>query len=362
MKFNVVIGNPPYQDMTGGGDFVKDAMPLYHKFVLNGMYQGKNVVMIIPTRWMCGGKSVLNDFRDKILESGHLEKLVVFDPAVEVFRNVKIAGGVQYFKLNISEKFKTTEVLEINTQGKFKADRCLTDYKYKDRLGRNQYLAVPYNRGLSIVSKILKISDIQLTEFILLSLLFDNWEEILSLVLDRKNYVISNVLKYSPFGLEGDFEDSPIKTDIKNIKVVKSFDRITWTDRDSIKSNLDILDKYKVCMGKIYNGDSLTDYRKVINKPFILKPGEICSQSYLVVYTTDSLTEAKHIEAYIKTRFVRYLINLTLTSMNIMDRNFIFVPKQDWTRLWTDTDLYNKYKLSSDEIDLIEKSIKQWKD
>ena len=90
----------------------------------------------------------------------------------------------------------------------------------------------------------------------------------------------------------------------------------------------------------------------------ILKPNEICTQSYLVGGVFERIEEAENYMSYLKTNFVRILMLPTLTSQDISADKFQFVPLQDFSRPWTDADLYAKYHLTDDEIAFIESMIR----
>ena len=90
----------------------------------------------------------------------------------------------------------------------------------------------------------------------------------------------------------------------------------------------------------------------------ILKPNQICTQSYLVVCPSNTKTESENTFEYLRTKFVRFLILQTLVGMNISISNFQFVPWVDFSHPWTDEMLYKKYNLTEDEIAFIESMIR----
>ncbi len=98
MRFDVIIGNPPYQLGQSGGDAVGNfAMPVYQKFVQAAKsLDPRYVVMIAPSRWFAGGRG-LDEFRKEMLGDRRLRALVDFPESREVFAGVDIAGGVSYF-------------------------------------------------------------------------------------------------------------------------------------------------------------------------------------------------------------------------------------------------------------------------
>ena len=341
MKFDVIIGNPPYQEMTGGGTTTESSMPLYNSFIERAMDLGTGyVTMVIPSRWMSGGKSVLDDFRRRMVECKHIEKIVNFDKSTDVFPTVDIAGGIQYFLYN---RNYTDKLVEFNNcklvNGNLTSDikvRDIGKYKYKDIRLKEQYLIISDNTAESIINKVINKSELRM---------------------DLGDVSIN------PFNIGTDFEDSEVYSEDKPIVVIKSGDRTTYTSESNITKNYGIISKYKVCVGKLSgeHGGIAAEGKlaNVISNPFILLPNQVCTGTYVVLGVFDELEQAENMLTYIKTKFTRYLIYVTLSGMHLSTRNYMFVPIQDYSKPWTDLELYNKYELSKEEIDNIEQMIKQ---
>jgi site-specific DNA-methyltransferase (adenine-specific) len=89
-----------------------------------------------------------------------------------------------------------------------------------------------------------------------------------------------------------------------------------------------------------------------------MPPASAATESYLVLGPFGSEAEARNAADYLRTRFVRFLVSSILLTQNITRGMFAFVPKQDFSVSWSDTQLYQKYELSEVEIALIESQIK----
>ena len=90
----------------------------------------------------------------------------------------------------------------------------------------------------------------------------------------------------------------------------------------------------------------------------LLEPKEVCTETYLCIADFDNQIEALNMLNYVKTKFFRFLLLQSLTSINISKDKFQFVPIQDFSKSWTDEDLYEKYNLTQEEIEFIESMIK----
>lgn len=130
-----------------------------------------------------------------------------------------------------------------------------------------------------------------------------------------------------------------------------------------ITKNKELSRKYKIAIGTL-NPDrggvnNASDGKSsVTTKIRMLSPNEVPTETYIVLNTFDDKSSAENFASYISTRFARYLILLTISSMHIVRDNFIFVPMQDFSKPWTDKELYAKYKLTNEEIAYIESTIR----
>ena len=320
MKFDVVIGNPPYQLLDGGNG--SSAKPIYNKFIeqikkLNPHY----LVMIIPARWYSGGKG-LDDFRYTMLHDTRIKQIIDYPNPKDCFPELNVSGGICYFlwdnKYNGDCEF--TNVI---------GDKRITEMR---KLSEFEYF-IRYNSAVSIIHKIIQFNESKLE----------------SIITSRK-----------PFGLDSFFRGNETKKD-DDLVVVSSAGR-GYIEKAKILQGKNLIDRYKVIIGKALSGHiGETDENgqvKVLAKIELLKPQEICTESYLCVGNYDNITESQHLEIYLKTKFCRFLLLQALSSMNITKDKFCYVPMQDFSKPWTDEELYAKYGLTEEEISFIESMIK----
>lgn len=319
MKFDVIIGNPPYQMSDGGNG--ASAKPIYHLFVeqakkLNPRY----MTMIMPARWYAGGKG-LDDFRNSILKENHISGLIDIPNSADCFPGVNVAGGVCYFlwekdyhgDCNVKNVVKGAVVSEMR--------RSLNEYSY----------FVRNNTALSIIRK----------------------THIEKNTLDTR--VFSRNCFCIPTTVVG--EDRPYKNHIS----VLTSKGVIYVNKDDISDAKDILGKYKVVITYAMSGGNKPtsdgNYQ-VISSLKVLNPNEACSETYLVIDTFDEKEKAENLVTYLSTKFCRFLLLQALTSIHITKDKFCFVPVQDCSKSWTDAELYAKYNLTEEEIAFIESMIK----
>ena len=320
MKFDVIIGNPPYQLSDGGGGAGKSAAPIYHFFVqqakkLNPRY----LTMIIPSRWFNGGKG-LDDFRKSMLNDEHMAKIVDYADSKDCFTGVDIPGGICYFLWD-SHHQGMCSVTNIAKDGStVTEDRVLNEFD----------TFIRQNRAIDIVKKAQAKGETMMSE----------------IVSSRK-----------PFGLE-----SKQAFDANGDIILRNSTGIGKVRRSRLLSGFDLVDKWKVIVSKVsFEHAGVPDKEgkmRVLSVVQKLEPHSACTESYLVVGAFESENEADNLITYLNTKFARFLIMQMLASMNMSKSSYSFVPVQDWKKAWSDEELYCKYGLTDDEIAFIEDVIR----
>lgn len=322
MKFDVIIGNPPYQLSDGGNG--ASAMPIYQKFVMQAKsLKPKYISMIVPARWYAGGKG-LDDFRSNMLADDSIVKLVDFVNAKDCFPNLSIGGGICYFLIDRDYHGPCT-VINCSEGKESTSFRSLSDHG----------VFIRYNNAIPILNKVKLFNE------------------------DTLNSV---VMSRNVFGLTSSFRGQETK-DSEHPISVKSSGGISYCSIDDIKQGHEYVGQYKVVLSYLtaeHAGEPAKDGRfSVISTSQILNPGEICTESYLVLYATESLNEANCFMTYLKTKFFRFLLLLSISSIHLSKDKFQFVPIQEFSHPYSDDDLNAKYGLSNDEIGFIDSMIKE---
>ena len=317
MKFDVIVGNPPYQLSDGG--FGKSASPIYNKFVEQAKkLQPRYMTMIIPSRWFGGGKG-LDSFREEMLNDERIRKIVDYEDSNEIFPGVDVAGGICYFLWDRDNK-GLCEITNRHNDSEVISIRKLNEFD----------IFIRHSRAVPIVRKVLARGEKLMNE---------------------------QVSAYKPFGLRT--YEKPQKTgDIK----------LFWQKgvgpykRKDITVGVDMIDKWKVISsrsGHEHAGNPGNDgTRRVLSRTAILPPGTICTETYLVIGSYSTEEEANNLLTYMKTRFLRFLMSLFMYSHGITKDTFAFVPILDMTKHWTDEKLYKRYELTEKEITFIESKIR----
>lgn len=320
MKFDVIIGNPPYQLNTAGDDNGPQARPIYQKFVLQAIkLSPRFLVMITPSRWFSGGWG-LDEFREIVASRNHIKELHDFQNSSDCFQGVDIKGGVSYF---LYDREYCGKCNFVSHEGK---DRNSSTFRFLLEDGCET--VIRYNALIS-VSK--KVRESRFTPFS-------------SIVSGR-----------SPFGLNTNHYGTKEKMGKDDLLY---FERagIRYIEKDKVTKNHEYINKYKLFTAKTAEDGRLPG--KVIGNITLGEPGVICSGTYLVIGPFSNIAEAENALLYMKTKFFRALVSMVKISQNAYAKVYDFVPLQDFSKSWSDADLYAKYGLAEEEIAFIESMIR----
>ena len=332
MKFDVIIGNPPYQLDTGG--FGRQAKPIYQLFVQQAKkLKPRFLTMIIPSRWFAGGMG-LDEFRDSMLADNRLRSIDDYLCASDAFPGVGLKGGVCYFlwdrdnpgPCQVTTHFKDWPVSTVS----------------RPLLEKGLDVFIRFNEGLSILKKVVAV-EMGSSE---------------SLNLPEAKKFMKLVSSIGAFGLESTFRGKEQKSG-NDLKVYRN-GGVGYVARSKITKERSVFDKWKVFIGRAAPGTGNRDTypHRIISTPFIGEPGSISSWTYMYIGPFDSKNQAESVLSYLACRLTRFLILLHKPSQDTTRKVYSFVPTQKWTKRWTDEDLYAKYGISASEIAFIEKVVR----
>ncbi|MDD4592052.1 MAG: Eco57I restriction-modification methylase domain-containing protein [Parabacteroides sp.] len=318
MKFDVIIGNPPYQLSDEG--FGRSASPIYHMFVKQAKkLRPRFLSMIIPARWFTGGKG-LDNFRDELLHDNRLSKIHDFPDATDVFPGVQIKGGVCFFLWDRDQEsdceittHRGSDIVSVMT-------RPLLDF------GADTFIR--YNEAISIVEKVRAFNE----------------PSIIDMVSSRK-----------PFGFPTNYLANQNPTN-NSVKLYQN-GGYGYIPDNEITQNKEIVDKYKVFIPPLGSGSDSFPH-PILGRPFLGEPRTACTETYLFIGSFDSEVEPINLISYITTRFFRFLVLLNKPSQHATKKVYHFVPIQDFFEPWTDEKLYAKYGITEEEQAFIESMIR----
>lgn len=319
MKFDVIIGNPPYQLSDGGAQ--ASAIPIYNLFVEQAMkLKPRYLSMIIPARWYGGGRG-LDDFRAAMIGDKHMRVLHDFLNASDCFgTGVEIKGGVCYFLWDRDNEGKC----RIYTHN----GKIITEQPERYMKEKDSDVFIRYAEGVSVYKKVIAFKEKTLEPY---------------------------VSAQRPFGLRTFAKGQATK--FPGSIVLYQNGGIGYISKGEVEQNRDMIDKYKIFISRAYNaGDTYP--HQIIGKPILGKPGTCCTETYVTIGPFKTEAETKCVISYIQTKFFRFMVFLTKVSQMASAKVYQFVPVQDFSKQWTDEMLYKKYGLSEDEIAFIESMIR----
>ena len=343
MKFDAVVGNPPYQENDGSGGQGSSAMPIYQYFVNSAKGIKPRIInLVMPTRWYAGGKG-LDDFRKQMLDDKTIVEIHDFQNPSIIFPSTNIRGGVcsVLWDNNYNNE---KDLVKVVSYGDSLADKKELKRKLKFD---GEDIFIRHIESLEIVKKIK--SQKEFTSF--------------------QKYVSSR----KPFGLDSKFDRTEnfhyTKDGLKDpIICYAKRQKIGYVDNDKFNFDQNRLNSYKVFTSFANNiGTELNDDNL---NTFIGQPKTICTETYIILGDGLDVNKvvAENISKYFKTKFSRFLHGIAKSNQNGTAKTYKFVPLQDFTSNsdidWSksiseiDQQLYKKYGLSQEEIDFIERMIK----
>lgn len=319
MKFDVIISNPPYQ-LSDGSGLGAGAIPIYQKFVEQAKkLRPRYMTMIIPARWFGGGRG-LDDFREQMISDTSIRELHDFLNAGDCFAGVEIKGGICYFLWDRDSQGKCVVVTHNGNTQVVQEERFLKE--------DGSDVLIRYAEGVSIYHKVKAKGEKSLEPL---------------------------VSSQRPFGLRTYIhgEERPFKDSIK------TYERggIGYLHKTEITRNMQWIDKPKVYISAAYNaGDNYP--HQIIGKPIAGEKQSVCTETYVVIGPFETDEEVNNVISYIETKFFRFLVMLKKSSQHAASTVYSFVPVQDFSKPWTDEELYEKYELTDEEIAFIDSMIK----
>lgn len=321
MKFDVIIGNPPYQLNDGGHG--KSASPIYHRFVSQAKkMQPRYLSMIIPARWYAGGKG-LDKFRSDMLSDKSMRKLVDFENASSVFPGVDIAGGICYFLWD-REHAGECEVVNEYEGISVSSTRALNEFS----------TFIRHSKAIPIIRKVAEKEG------------------------SNVKWMSDSISSRKPFGLPTNYK--PIKKGIPcwfTQKLGRQF-----ASKNDIVDNYRYLDKWKLLIPPAPIAGQ-TDFSKPITFYYegntrISRPGECCTESWLVACAFKNKTEVLSFKSYLLTKIFRFLLLQTVVSQHVTKEKFSFIPDLGkYDVAYNDEMLRERWGITEDEWKFIDSRI-----
>jgi site-specific DNA-methyltransferase (adenine-specific) len=320
MKFDVIVGNPPYQ-LNVGVEQDNYSVPLYHLFIQQAKkLNPRFLTMIVPARWYAGGRG-LDEFRKEMLEDNRIRKIVDYPNATDCFPGVDISGGVCYFLWERDSR-GACEVATIK-------GNAVESRMERPLLENDCDTFIRFNPAISILRRIKKFEEKT----------FDTM-----------------VSPQTPFGIISSFKKYKEKPFDGSIKL-HTVDGVKYIEKEHVTKNQEWVNQEKLYISKSYGERGSYPYL-FLAKPFIGDAGSCCTQTYLMIGPFEDRVKSENAISYIHTKFFRFLIMLKKNTQDAMRGAYAFVPIQDFTQEWSDEKLYKKYGLTAEEIAFIDSMVR----
>jgi site-specific DNA-methyltransferase (adenine-specific) len=318
MKFDVIVGNPPYQLDAAG--FGRQATPIYDLFVEQAIrLQPRYIAMIIPSRWFTGGMG-LSQFRDKMLNTRHLKSIHDFANSEWLFPGVQVKGGVCYFLWDNSWG-GACEFNEMN-------ETQIVTSEVRD-LSEHGDILVRHSKARGIIAKVTQKSHAM-----------------------HLSMFTEHMSGLNPFGIPSNFAGGTKSLGSESVNL-HTKDGVLTVNRDTVVSNRHLLEKWKVFLSKA--GPNGAGYpNKILGRVFVDGPSSACTHSYFIAATCSSKEEASRIAMYLHQRLPRFLAAMRMATQDISRERFLWVPYPTSEVPVTDEELYAFFDITSEESDYID--------
>ena len=344
MKFDFVIGNPPYQEMNSSN---KMSRSVYPDFVRESKKIGKKVSLIMPARWTSGESGPYKEtkgFISEMINGNHIKSFVLYPNSTDLFNNVDIKGGVCF-------------------------------YVYDNDYSKDEVNYTLVENGIKKNAKVsFRIADNIIIRF----------PELISILKNSRNQSSDSmktlVSSWNPFGFVSDLfvknnegvsrisETKICEDDYIVYGLLNSKRTIRYIPNRDLKKNLSGAKSWKVLIPRA-NGSGA--FGEVFSTPIIGTPMMVCTDTFLQVGQFDNEIEAENLLKYVKSKYFRAMVGIKKTAVFNYKDCFEFVPIQnfannsdiDWTKSIHEIDLqlYKKYGLNQEEINFIESHVKEMK-
>lgn len=364
MKFDFVIGNPPYQESGTTNNKAEAIYPYFYDSVADVT---DRYMLITPARFLFNAGLTPKKWNQKMLSDTHLKIEKYFQDSSEVFPNTNINGGVVITYHDVTQEYEPI--------GMFIPDETFRKIANRfNHLGTESMSSIIYGGRSDLKFNDVFLNDYPETPDRILKLLQSKHKEIKKLGPNEEYELKSSSFERTPYAFEN-VEPESIKDYYKILGVEKGKRVYKWVlkkylsprypDNNNIGSFKVLLSNADGAAGQI--GKPVP--ARIIGKPIIAEPFTSSFPTFMSIGKFDTKDEAQAVEKYIKTKFVRVLLGVLKVTQHITPATWKYVPLQDFTSAsdldWSksipeiDQQLYKKYDLSPEEIEFIETHVKE---
>lgn len=346
MKIRAIVGNPPYHVNDGSGASDDASNPIYQEFVnISKTFIPQFISMIMPSKWMVGGKVVLKSFRSAMMNEAHISHMVDYENDREIFPIAHNDGGICHFLYNnnYNKKGSLRYIYHLTNGQILDTVRTLKDGKAD--------IVIRDARRISIIDKVSQGEK--------------RFKDIVSLT---QPYGIRKDLFNSPERYpDAHLSETPFEGCVKiyGVKGIKGGAKRTegYITTTPITKNSDTVEKYKLFFTTSYSTNATTPPQAIIGNK-----NEICTETFLMIGPFATQTEQLNCKKFFDTNFFKILLFFGRGTMQVSRDVFRFIPlldfsdksKMNWNKSMEEIDahLYAKYNFSDEEIAFIESMIK----